>query len=119
MSFVKETIAQGLHIYFSLDEIGEKERELVEWCVDFLLIDKDIPEPIACLHDFITDFLGIESEILLSFLDENEITEFGGSIICSWFNNCKVNPYYGRVVSSERREKIKNWLYSEKLNSFD
>ena len=47
MSFIKETIAQGLHIYFSLDEIGDKERELVEWCVDFLLINKDIPEMFA------------------------------------------------------------------------
>jgi len=50
----------------------------------------------------------MESEILLSFLDESEITEFGGSIRCSWFNNFKVNPYYGRVVSSERREKLWN-----------
>jgi len=107
MSFIKETIAPDLHIYFLLDEIGEKEREFVEWCVDFLLIDAYSRR---CLGEFITDFLGMESEILLLFLDENKITEFGGSIACSWFNNHSNNPYYGRVVSSERREKIMEWI---------
>jgi hypothetical protein len=77
----------------------------VEWCDDFLLIDKDIPEPITCLHDFITDFLGIESEILLSFLDENKITEFGGSIRCSWFNNFKVNIHIMVVLFQANGEK--------------
>ena len=110
MSFIKETIAPDLHIYFSLDEIGEKERELVEWCVDFLLIDAELPDSSRYLGEFITKFLCMNSEILLKFLLTNEITDFGGSIICSWFNNCKVNPYYGRVVSSERREKIMVWI---------
>ena len=90
-----------------MDEIGEKESKLVEWCVDYLLIDKDIPESITCLHDFITNILRIESEILLLFLNENEITEFGGSIRCSWFNNFKVNPYDNLVVSREQREKFR------------
>lgn len=113
MHFIKETIQSGLHIYFSLDEIGEKERELVEWCVDFLLIDSCSSDIYTNLDKFITDFLGIESEILLDFLLENEITEFGGSILSSWFKKRSDNPYYNRVVLSERREKIENWMFSK------
>lgn len=113
MNFVKETITSNLHIYFSLDEIGEKERELVEWCVDFLVIDGFFSETYRNLDEFITEFLGIESETLLNFLLENNITNFGGSISSSWFNNIKDNPYYGRVVSIERREKIVKWIMDD------
>jgi hypothetical protein len=84
--------------------------EWVEWCVDFLLIDNDM-----CLAEFIEGFLKLDktdTNNLLEFMDDTEITEFGGSIICGWLKRYDRNPYNNRVLTDERREIIMNWIKS-------
>ncbi len=120
-----EVVDEVVPIWYKLDQLGEKERDCVEWCMDYLLVENEIADEFdpypgdsewsnKCLSDRITDFLGIkDSDDLLSYMDRNELTEFGGSITCGWLYKHKDNPYLTRIVTDERREKIKNWIYAE------
>jgi hypothetical protein len=85
--------------------------EYVEWCVDFLLIYNDIHD--LCLAEFIEGFLKLDktdTNNLLEFMDDADITEFGGTIKCGWLKRYDRNPYNNRVLTEERREIIMNWI---------
>ena len=121
-------------IFINIDEISPRALELVEWVIDFTLYQKNYEKEFqelqlkkyqkyATVHknkyitiwSFIYDFLKIEADstydyILMHFLDEHEITEYGCGIRCGWFNSGYSNPYNNRQLTEERRQIIKNWV---------
>lgn len=91
----------------------ESDQVSIEWCVDYLIIADDIDDLTVNLYDFLTDFLELtkeQSNIIMTYLDDSDISEFGGNIMCSWFNRSKYNPYINRAVMPHRRRKIMEWI---------
>ena len=111
----------------SMNDIGTKGSELVEWCIDFLLLMKkheggiDIKKrnpdqkkmhlnKYITIWSFIYDFLKIPKGSgydywLLSFLEWNKFLDHGGGIRCGWW--CGPKNY--RTLSVEREWAIMTW----------
>ena len=117
-----------------IKELSVKGLELIEWCVDFLILlsnpkieyeDKiKFPKKIQnkgyieykyiCLWSFIYNFLQIPKDcgfdyILMEFLKKNCIIEYGSGIRSAWFHGWNDNPYKDRIVSEERKNEIIKW----------
>lgn len=97
------------------DKIPYELKELIEWCVDFLSIDRseyaEMKDKYIQLWSFIYDFLNIKpgyDYILMSLLEWYNIIEHGISIRCANLN--KDGPYKDRKVTQERKDKIMNWI---------
>jgi hypothetical protein len=118
----------------NINELDTKGLELVEWCVDFLILlsnpkieyEDKIKFPkkpqnkgyveykYICLWSFIYNFLQIPKDcgfdyILMEFLEKNYIIEYGSGIRSAWFHGWDDNPYKDRIVSEERKNEIIKW----------
>jgi hypothetical protein len=118
----------------NINELDTKGLELVEWCVDFLILlsnpkikdDDKIKFPkkpqnkgyveykYISLWSFIYNFLQIPKDcgfdyILMEFLEKNNIIDYGSGIRSAWFNEACYNPYKDRIVSEERKNEIIKW----------
>lgn len=99
----------------SINNLENTGKELVEWCVDFLLFDKDYNKNKGkhiTIINFICDFLKIEAYYdywLLSFLAMNGITVRGLENDGRWiFSNSQ--HYQDRHLSDERKDIIAEWF---------
>lgn len=109
-----------------LSDLDTHGLELVEWCVDFLLfnqLEMNFPkkdqnqfhkEKYINLFSFVYGFLQIPKESgfdywLMSFLNHVSIMDHGSSIRCGWYVDHEINPYFTRVLSEERKNKIIEW----------
>lgn len=108
-----------------IENLGDKGIELVDWCVDFLLFNKDHPrfpkkdqsgthkEKYITIWSFVYDFLKIGKDTgydywLLTFLEWNNLLEHGCAIRCGWYNNAD-HYYKDRVLADERKNIIIEW----------
>jgi hypothetical protein len=132
----KETILNGTtnlgikNIVVSklIEDLDTNGKELVEWCVDFLLFKKYNSDmyfrkqnqnqfhknKYITIWSFIFNFLNIEKNsgydyVLMSFLDQHKIMEHGSAIRCGWFNDHNINPFFERILSEERKKIIIDW----------
>jgi hypothetical protein len=94
-------------------------KKLVDWCVDFLLFQKNYnvddynkDKKYITIWSFIYGFLRIEENYdywLMNFLMWNNIMEFGAGIRCGWWiPDCAL--YSDRILTDKRRDKIINWI---------
>jgi hypothetical protein len=109
----------------SLDDLGTKGKELVDWCIDFLLFqmenrplffkkfDQSGPhkDKYITIWSFIYSFLGIPEDSgydywLLSFLEWNGFMEHDGGIRCGWLDTSKSIE---RKLTEERKQIIIDW----------
>jgi len=97
------------------DKIPDKLKELIEWCVDFLSIDRseyvEMKDKYIQLYSFVYDFLNIKpgyDYILMCLLEWYNIIEHGISIRCAYLN--EDGPYKDRKITQERKDKIMNWI---------
>lgn len=115
----------------TINDLGEKGKELVEWCIDFLLLQqqsgwtfpKKIPTQGGIVMDynkyitiwsFVYDFLGISKASaydywLLCFIENNGLMEHGAGIRCGWWCGQTHKVYGERQVSDKRKEIITQW----------
>lgn len=110
----------------SMDDIGTKGKELVEWCIDFLILrdtldyltfkkqkqDQIHPNKYITIWSFIYDFLKIPQNSgydywLLQFLEWNEFMNHGSGIRCGFWSSPE--KYKDRIVSEERKQAIIKW----------
>lgn len=114
-----------------INELDTQGIKLVKWCVNFLLLlsnpkiqvkkfqkktqDKDYVEyKYICLWSFIYDFLQIPKDsgfdyILMEFLKNQGIIEYGCTIRCAYFKHWIDNPYKTWRVSEEEEDEIIKW----------
>ncbi len=102
-------------------ELNQESKDLVYWCVDFLIYAKTNSEngnrnwelgKYISLWSFIYDFLKIEKNggidyLLMNLLNWYDFAEHGSGIRCSWL---KTDAIINRVCSEERAEIITNWI---------
>jgi hypothetical protein len=110
----------------TIDDLDNYGKELVEWCVDFLLFykynmsfKKENQEQFhktkyITIWSFIYNFLQINKDSgydywLLCFLEQNYIMEHGSGIRCGFFYNDEKNLYYNRILTEERKNTIIEW----------
>lgn len=111
----------------SLNQLDNYGKELLEWCADFLLFQKDNElqfkkrnqnqfhkNKYITIWSFIYNFLQLGKDSgydywLLCFLEQNNIMEHGSAIRCGFFNNYKKNPYFDRILTEDRKQKIIEW----------
>lgn len=92
--------------------------ELVLWCVDFLLYNKNNDyDTKLSIWEFIYGFLGFEKNSgydywLMCYLEHLGIMEHGCGIRCGWFCSNESNPYFNRSLSDDRKNKILKWSES-------
>jgi hypothetical protein len=99
-----------------LEELNSEALEIIEWCVDYLLYQKEIMDvgiktrTYHNLSSFIINYLKIKSSVLkywiLCYLEHLNIAVHGSGIRACWFNSDPSNPYLNRVLSEERKNKI-------------
>lgn len=92
----------------------------IQYCLEYLkyLSDEDIFGETASLWNFIEQFLGIKKDseydyLLMNYLSNQEYTEHGSGIRCSWIKNVdfKSDP--------EKLEKIKKYINEYKDKTWD
>jgi len=125
--------------YGKINDLGPEGKDLVNWCIDFLQLekrkDKDGKSDMYFqkhfyekehgwfkihsaqyhigLYEFIRFFLKIESGydfFLLNFLEWNRITEHGFNIRGSWLSIHYKPPKTRRHVKKERKHAIFEWV---------
>jgi len=101
-AIIRKNSVDGEIIEFKpYNELTQENKEIIDWCVDFLACKKYK----TYLLDFIHDYLGIGiglDYLLLNLLRWYDFTDHGSSIASSWLTVSK-------ECSDERREIIKNW----------
>lgn len=109
----------------SLSDLGDKGKQLVDWCIDFLIFarkDIDFPKKnpenhsfhrnkYICIWSFIYNFLGIPQDSgydywLLSFLEWNGLMEHGSGIRCGWL---AYPEDIDRKLTEDRENEIIKW----------
>ena len=103
-------------------EVGEKGKELIEWCVDFYLVLKELKEEhnndkiYVSICQFINQFLEISlneddgyDHWLMNVMDWYKITSHGSSIRCSWFWD-EDKLYENRKVDLKRKKILIDWI---------
>ncbi len=114
----------------NVTELDENGKEIIMWCVDYLLFNKKYPSKVflkknidkdtvhkhkyLTIWSFIYDFLKIPKDsgydyYVMMWLQWNNICDHGSAIRYAWFNTESANPYLNRKLPIKKEQTIQTW----------